>query len=186
MNKTYLYILTMTIVAILLLPLISASEDFAEAKQLIASGASCKELTSEQLELMGDYYMEQMHPGEAHELMDNMMGGEGSESLKLVHINMAKRIYCKENIYIGYGMMAGNEMMGQGRQGMMQRGIINNDYGYGYGMMGSYNSGYNFIDFLYSLLLIGLLVLIILWIVKSLKGMKNTGSTSSISKRRKK
>ena len=98
--------------------LVSAHEhNFAETKQLIDSGIGCDKLTDEQLESIGDYYMEQMHPGEAHEIMDNMMGGEGSESLKQVHINMAKRLYCNENVYIGYGMMGGgmmNMMMGSG------------------------------------------------------------------------
>ena len=94
--------------------------NFTETKQFIDSGISCDKLTDEQLEAMGDYYMEQMHPGEAHEIMDNMMGGEGSESLKQVHINMAKRLYCNENVYIGYGMMGGgmmNMMMGSGMMG---------------------------------------------------------------------
>jgi len=101
--------------------LVSAHEhNFAETKQLIDSGIGCDKLTDEQLESIGDYYMEQMHPGEAHEIMDNMMGGEGSESLKQVHINMAKRLYCNENVYIGYGMMGGgmmNMMMGSGMMG---------------------------------------------------------------------
>src|SRR3989338_4517719 len=90
---------------------------FAEIKSLIDSGVSCSELTNEQLEEIGDYYMEQMHPGEAHEIMDNMMGGEGSKSLKQVHINMAKRLYCNENVYVGYGMM---NMMGGGVIGNYQ------------------------------------------------------------------
>ena len=81
--------------------------NFSEAKQLIDSKISCDSLMNEQLELIGDYYMEQMHPGEAHEYMDRMMGGEGSESLKQVHINIARRIYCNENLggMIGRGMM---------------------------------------------------------------------------------
>src|SRR3989344_4112220 len=82
--------------------------DFTEAKQLIDSGVGCNQLTNEQLEEIGDYYMEQMHPGEAHEYMDRMMGGEGSESLKQVHINIARRIYCNENL----GGMIGGGMMG--------------------------------------------------------------------------
>ncbi|MEW6407622.1 MAG: hypothetical protein AB1465_02950 [Patescibacteria group bacterium] len=98
--------------------------NFTETKQLIESGISCDKLTDEQLEAIGDYYMEQMHPGEAHEMMDKMMGGEGSENLKQMHINMAKRLYCNENID---GMMEGGEnmmnmmnMMGQTQgQGMM-------------------------------------------------------------------
>src|SRR3989339_2259188 len=96
--------------------------DFTETKRLIDSGISCNNLTNEQLEEMGDYYMEQMHPGEAHEIMDKMMGGEGSESLKQTHIQMAKGIYCNEDIngMMSGGMMnmmMGNNMMGSG--GMM-------------------------------------------------------------------
>ncbi len=87
--------------------------DFTKARQLIDSKISCNNLTNEQLESIGDYYMEQMHPGEAHEYMDRMMGGEGSESLKQVHINIAKRIYCNENV----GMMGGGMMMGRGMMG---------------------------------------------------------------------
>ena len=100
--------------------------------------------------------MEQMHPGEAHELMDEMMGGEGSESLRTVHINMAKTIYCNENVS-SYGMMGGNMMS-------MMYG------GYGSGMMGNSNFGYwNFLNILYLILLIGIIVLIILWIIKLTK-----------------
>src|SRR3989344_4253021 len=103
MNKT----LSILIMALLILPgLVLAAEEFTITKQLIDSRANCDNLNDEQLESMGDYYMEQMHPGQAHEFMDSMMGGEGSESLKLVHINMAKRIYCNEDVYIGYGMGA--------------------------------------------------------------------------------
>ncbi len=96
--------------------------DFTNAKQLIDSKISCNSLTNEQLEIIGDYYMEQMHPGEAHEYMDKMMGGEGSESLKQVHINIAKRTYCNENVG---GMMGGG---GGSGGGMMGRGMMGNNY----------------------------------------------------------
>src|SRR3990167_1968674 len=101
---------------VLLIMLFSAfvlahEHNLTETKKLVDSGISCDKLTDEQLEAIGDYYMEQMHPGEAHELMDNMMGGEGSESLKQVHINMAKQLYCNENVYAGYGMMGSRGMM---------------------------------------------------------------------------
>src|SRR3989344_7165279 len=126
-NKT----LSILIMALLILPgLVLAAEDFTMAKQLIDSGVNCDNLNDVQLEAMGDYYMEQMHPGQAHEFMDNMMGGEGSESLKLVHINMAKRIYCNENIYIGYGMMKRGFSNGGGMMGMMS------GYYSGYGSYG--------------------------------------------------
>src|SRR3989344_5912975 len=96
--------------------------NFDETKQLINLGISCDKLTDEQLESIGDYYMEQMHPGEAHEMTNQMMGGEGSESLSQVHINMAKRLYCNEDVggMMGGGMMnvmIGNNMMGSGMMG---------------------------------------------------------------------
>src|SRR3989338_3442138 len=89
-----------------------AHGNFNETKKLIDSEISCNELSDEQLEEIGDYYMEQMHPVESHELMDNMMGGEGSESLKQMHINMAKRLYCNEDTggSMGMGMTNGGMM----------------------------------------------------------------------------
>src|SRR3989344_4672026 len=93
---------------------LAQEHDFTEIKSLIDSGVSCSQLTNGQLEEIGDYYMEQMHPGEAHEIMDKMMGGEGSESLKQVHINMARRLYCDEAS--DYGMMES-----EGMRGMMNR-----------------------------------------------------------------
>ena len=135
--------------------------NFAETKQLIDSGIGCDKLTDEQLEAIGEYYMEQMHPGEAHEMMDKMMGGEGSESLKQMHIQMAKRLYCNEDIggMMGGGMM--NMMMGGGN--MM-----------GSGMMGNlgYNFGYwSFLNVLYAILLIGLIILVYLGIIKLWKDL---------------
>lgn len=103
-----------------LLGMVSANtEDFSQAEALIQQRTSCDQLTQDQLEMLGDYYMEQMHPGETHEYMDQMMGGEGSESLRRVHINMALRIYCGETSYPGYGMMGGYGMMNSYPTGMM-------------------------------------------------------------------
>ncbi len=148
------------VVLLLNISLVFAHEhDFAETKQLIDSGISCDKLTDEQFESIGEYYMEQMHPGEAHEMMDQMMGGEGSDSLKQMHIQMAKRLYCNEDVggMMGGGMMSmmmGNNMMGSGSMGMM-----------GSGMMGNWN----FINILYIILLIGLIILVYLWILKLLR-----------------
>jgi len=140
------------IIGILLISMaVAGHAGVEEGRKLMESGISCNKLSDEQLESVGDYYMEQMHPGEAHEIMDRMMGGEGSESLRQVHTNMARRLYCNENVYVGYGMMHG---------GMM-----------GYGGMGwGYNYGYwNFLNVLYVILLIGFIVLVYLWIAKLLK-----------------
>lgn len=98
----------------------SHGEDtFAHAEELIEQEIPCEELTDEQLEIIGDYYMEQIHPGEEHEYMDEMMGGEGSESLKAMHINMAENSYCNEYNYdmrtnnmLGRMMYSNNMMQG--------------------------------------------------------------------------
>ena len=126
-----LVIFLLSIVAVLAQE--SHDSEIEEGKKLVESKVSCDKLGNEQLEAIGDYYMEQMHPGEAHEIMDNMMGGEGSESLKQVHINMAKRLYCNENVYIGYGMMGSwgmTNMMGRGMMGSYPASYAYNNYGY--------------------------------------------------------
>lgn len=139
--------------------------NFDETKQLIDSGISCDKLTDEQLEAIGDYYMEQMHPGEAHEMMDNMMGGEGSDSLKQVHINMAKRLYCNDNIYVGYGMMGSGGMMGS----------YPTSYAY---------SNYGYWNILWLIFLIGVIVLII-WLIFKLtkKGEESETPINILQKR---
>ena len=151
------------------------AHDLAEAKQLIDLGIGCSQLTEAQLESIGDYYMEQMHPGEAHEAMDKMMGGEGSESLKQMHVLMAKRIYCNEGtagmdstgmMPMMMNIMGGGGMMGW--QNQMQAGTMQ-------GMMGNWGYGFgywNLLNLLYLLLLVGLIVLVWLGILKLWKGLK--------------
>jgi len=133
--------------------------DFSKTKQLIDSEISCNELTNEQFEEIGDYYMEQMHPGEAHEYMDEMMGGEGSDSLKQVHINIARRVYCNENVYgmMSYGMVGGR---------------IAGNYYYQSPQNNSYQNNFSeFQIFFYVLLvlIVIILVLIILLLINKLK-----------------
>ena len=131
-------------------------QEINEAKSLIDSKVDCKSLSDSQLEIIGEYKMELMHPGESHELMHQMMGiKEGSDSEKQFHINMAKNIYCGENA----GMMS---MMSGGMMNMMG----NN---FGYGMMGNYGYGlgyWSFLNVLYAILLIGLIILVFLGIIK--------------------
>ena len=167
---------TILILAILLLSIVavlaqeSHDSEIEEGKKLVGSKISCDKLTNEQLEAIGDYYMEQMHPGEAHKIMDDMMGGEDSESLKQVHINMAKRLYCNDNIYIGYGMMGSGGMMGGNMMGNYP-----SYYSYGYN---------NFWNILWPISLIGVIALIIWFIYKLTKKGKESETPINILQKR--
>ncbi len=119
-----------TIVSIFLIVMLAmfvvANEDeFAEGKQLIDSKVSCDSMTDAQLKSVGEYIMEQMHPGEAHEAMDKMMGLEdNAEKDSQFHINLARNMYCGQG-----GMMGGNYAPGMmnyrtGGVGMMGPGMM--------------------------------------------------------------
>lgn len=113
------------IILILILPTVFAhigeedtkTEELAEAKALIDSKISCDKLTNDQLEIIGEYMMEQMHPGEAHEQMHASMDiEEGTEAEEEFHINIAKSMYCQQggmmNMAMGENMMGNNIMYG--------------------------------------------------------------------------
>jgi hypothetical protein len=171
--KAYVAAVLLVLMAGAALAHISA-EGIEEAEALIKAKTSCSSLTQEQLELLGEYYMEQMHPGTAHELMHQMMGlEEGTDTEEQFHINMAERIYCgKYAGMMGYGY--GTPMMGASMMGSSwptdgdMRG-----YG-GYGMLNGV--GANFYWGLHSILLLlllaGLVLLVYLWIWKLWKSSK--------------
>ncbi len=141
---------------------------FAEAEEIIKEKIDCNELSNEQLEILGDYYMEQMHPGEAHEFMDDMMGGEGSESLRQAHINMGNAFYCGEHDAMSGNMMdimmyRGN-MMGTG--GMMSNENIMGD--------GFWSSGTNYyrtgiFNWIFMCLILVALILLIVFLIKRIQ-----------------
>ncbi|MBC8500765.1 MAG: hypothetical protein ISS25_00145 [Nanoarchaeota archaeon] len=151
MNKSLILVWMLVLVSFLVYG--HGNETFEEAEQILEDKIACEDLSKEQLESLGDYYMEQMHPGEAHELMDEMMGGEGSDSLKQMHIQMAKRLYCNEDIsgMIGGGMM--NMMMGGGN--MMGPNMM---YGYGRNNFSLYNSRLMSLITVFILVIIGLVI----------------------------
>ncbi len=154
---TILLYITTNLVSAITLPEIN------EAKKLIDTKTSCNSLSEDQLEIIGEYLMEQMHPGDSHEFMHKMMGlQEGSKDEKLFHINLAKAIYCGDNSNIESfsGMMRMSRMMGF--DDMMNNGMMGN-YGYGFGYS-------NLFNILYTILLLGLIALDYLWIVKLWKG----------------
>ena len=163
-------VLILVVILLLNLSLANAitQQEIKEAKSLIDSKADCKSLSDSQLEIIGEYSMELMHPGESHEAMHKMMGiKEGSEAEKQFHISMAKTIYCGES----GGMMGGGMMnMMMGGSNMM-----------GYGMTGSTGYGYRyfgFINVLFIILLIGLIILVYTWIFKLWKNIKNVSKTA--------
>lgn len=74
----------------------------------------CEELTDEEFERVGDAVMESMHGGGAHERMDEMMGGEGSESLRQMHVQMGKRYFdCDSTGFVGSIGMTGMGGLGK-------------------------------------------------------------------------
>ncbi len=140
-----------------------------ETEKLIKSGVSCDELSDEQLELIGEYYMEMIHPGQTHEVMDQMMCGSDEGCEEIMHINMARMMYCGE--YAGMGMM-----------GMFQNGRAVSSSTEMHGMMSSTINYWNAVNVLYILLLTGLVVLVYLGILKLLKNT-NKGRGSEVVER---
>ncbi len=151
-----LFLLSMTIV----LAQDGHDAEIEEGKKLVESKISCDELKNEPLEAIGEYYMEQMHPGEAHELMDNMMGGEGSQSLKQVHINIAKRLYCNDNVYVGYGMMNSGSIISMMGGGMMGNSPLN------YGSANSYGT-------IFWTVLLSIIICLMVWMIYRLSMRRN-------------
>ena len=176
--------LTILIFSIFLLnvsPVSAHEHDFIETKQLIDSGITCDKLTDEQLEAIGDYYMEQMHPSEAYEMMDQMMGGEGSDSLKQIHIQMAKRFYCNEDVGGMMQMMMGGGMMGD----WSNSSALNNNFTNPMSMMnfGFAPFGWIFMILFWALIIAGIVALI-KWIANQNKTESSHKSALDILKER--
>ncbi|MDZ4226929.1 MAG: hypothetical protein U1D26_00445, partial [Patescibacteria group bacterium] len=121
----------------------SALEEIYQDQNTSAqSGVDCASITEDQLESLGDAYMESIHPGAAHEYMDQMMGGEGSESLRQAHIAMGRAYLGCWSGERGDGfalpMMGGygGSMMG-GYGAYHGIGMMGGSAGFGYGWLGT-------------------------------------------------
>ncbi|HQT44642.1 MAG TPA: hypothetical protein PLO51_01570 [Candidatus Micrarchaeota archaeon] len=155
--------------------------EIAAGKALVDARANCTSLNQDQLESIGEYFMELQHPGAAHDYVEAMMGGDGSVSLKNAHIQMAQVLYCgRTDTPLTYGGMMGLGAAGYG--GMMGgygTGVFNGYAGtagagqYGYGMMGNYGfGGAGIIYILLIVLLIGLILFVYANVWQKLKQEK--------------
>ena len=175
--KTIISIFGILLISIFL---VSANGDHQtiaeEGKKLVDSGISCDKLTDKQLETIGEYFMEQMHPGEQHEAMHEMMGiEEGIEYHEQFHANIARMMYCGES-----GNMMGSGMMNGGMMGMMPM-MMNMMGG---GMMGNYPASYNYSNYgywnIFWILLFAAAIFLIVWIIYRF-GIKKTASETPLN-----
>ncbi len=135
--ENYMPVLLALALMLAFVPVVSAhgNETFSAAEALISAHMPCANLTQDQLSGIGDYYMEQMHPGAAHEQMDAMMGGDGSPALEAMHIRMAEAFYCSGQDAVDAGNASGSAW--GGGYGMMGGWSASDAfYSGGYGMMG--------------------------------------------------
>ncbi|RME54358.1 hypothetical protein D6777_04090 [Candidatus Woesearchaeota archaeon] len=113
--KTKIFI----ILLLLLMHVAFAHGDLNKAQEIIDKNLPYNNLTDEDFEILGDYYMELM-AGDRHDEMDEMMGGEGSESLRQMHIQMGKKYYYSLNNEQNQMMNSRrSEIMMMGTNGMM-------------------------------------------------------------------
>ena len=162
MKKIILLSVLFLVLSLSISSVIAVSQDeLNQAKVLIDSNISCNQLTNDQLEIIGEYYMEQMMPGIAHVRAHQMMGlTEGSEAEEQFHINMAKRIYCGENV--GSGMIGGGIMGNYYYQNPQNNNYQTNSFGFQI-----------FFYVLLGLVVIILVLIILLLINKLKKGGRN-------------
>ena len=166
---------------------IMRSQNISEKSQI-----ECDRVTDEQFEELGEAVMGLMHPDEKeHELMDQMMGGEGSESLKAMHILMGKRyLGCISSSMMGGGMMGDGmmnmmPMMGSGMMGnwsnpnnSMMANMMN------FGSWGAWGwIGWIFMVLFLILIIVGIIALI-KWLINQISGEKKIKSPLDILKER--
>jgi|GEM_PF-266891 len=142
-------------------------------------------VSDDEWEQLGDAVMELQHPGSSHEAMDRMMGGEGSESIRQMHINMGKA-YLRYGGNYGLGMMGGGMMNFSNDTNEYQRGGGSHMMGnFGFSPMGFYGGGFGLIAmFLFWGLIIFGVVVFLKWILSQGKVSTQGKSALDIIKER--
>ena len=139
----------------------AALQDIYKSQNISSqSQVNCSKVTDDQFEKLGDVYMEAVHPGQAHTYMEQMMGGEGSATLKQAHINMGRSyLGCWSNYNatpLTMPMMGGAGMMFVPSNNVGQQG---------WGMMGNFGSGWNMMRGYGGYGLFGWFTMILIWVL---------------------
>lgn len=161
----------------------STAQDQIKGKQiwekLQAKKIQCKNLTNDNYELLGEYFMGHMiGDTKSHALMNNMMqnmmGKTGEEQM---HIILGKRMSgCEPNASTSQDMMDSGMMSMMMGGGMMESaftpssfggtgGGVNSMMGFGYGMMNGFGWGGNLLSIVVLLIVLADLILlgVFLW-----------------------
>lgn len=154
----------------------TALQDIYKSQNITSqSQVSCSKVTDDQFEKLGDASMGYGITEQQHTAMENMMGGEGSATVKQAHINMGRAyLGCWSNYNSGPVLMP---MMGY--SGSLsapvhnyyygQQGMMGNLFNSGWGMMGGYNGNFSWLGAITTILVWALLVLGIVALVKWLR-----------------
>ena len=140
------------------------------------SEIDCNAVDDSLWEEVGEALMGVMHPDpKEHALMDEMMGGEGSDSLRAAHILMGRRYAGCGDGSMGDGMMGmmGGMMMSGGMmgRGAAASGMIESG-GYGAGEMSGGNMmGFPFMGGWFWMIIVWVLIIAgIIWFIQLVRG----------------
>ncbi len=122
---------------------------------------NCEDIVNHDFEHVGEAFMSYMHPNEdEHHRIDDLFGGEGSESLDKMHEFMGRRyLGCEEGTFGPMMMNFGNDFRGGGMMG-------NQLFGVGGWMMGGSNI-WMFQGVIWVLAVLG-----VIWIIQALNGKR--------------
>ena len=142
----------------------------------------CESVSEENFEKLGEAVMSVMHPDpEQHDLMDRMMGGEGSKQLEAMHTYMGKKyLNCGGEGMNMMGGMMGSGMMNNGFSPQKSNGFMNGSMS-GFGMMSGSPFMGGFFGYAFMILFWVFVIIGIVWLIRSV--MSGNGGTSEITPR---